>query len=405
MNDPTPNRRLISRVGIRSYRNIAACDVELNQLSFLVGPNGSGKSNFLDALGLVGESLRSSLASAVRKRGGVGEIVRRTTRRARYFGIRLDYSLKDIAGHYAVAVGLGGDGGIDVRREECRRVGPEGVHFCRVEKGQVTECTFPHPPPVAPDNLYLIRLAAVPEFHPICQALSEMCVYRLDPGVIRGLHEAEAGPLREDGRNLASVVDKIKRQSPTTKERIDLYLQAVVPELVAVDRLTMGPKQTLAFRKMVREGTQHRRFFASDMSDGTLRVVGMLAALLQRAAHDGSRRGLVGIEEPETALHPGALDVLFDILADGADRTQVIASSQSADLLDHKDIRADSIIAVASGEGGGRFGPIDEVGRSAIAKGAFTVGELMRAEQLLPDENASRLRPSQVPLFGPAPSR
>ncbi|HYO70073.1 MAG TPA: AAA family ATPase, partial [Archangium sp.] len=50
----TPGQRapFLTRVQLRHYRSIEACDVRLGPLTFLVGPNGSGKSNFLDALKL-----------------------------------------------------------------------------------------------------------------------------------------------------------------------------------------------------------------------------------------------------------------------------------------------------------------------------------------------------------------
>jgi predicted ATP-binding protein involved in virulence len=39
----------ITRVRLRHYRSIAACDVKLGPMTLLVGPNGSGRSSFLDA--------------------------------------------------------------------------------------------------------------------------------------------------------------------------------------------------------------------------------------------------------------------------------------------------------------------------------------------------------------------
>lgn len=44
------NTPFIRRVAIRNYGSIAACQLDLEPLTFLVGPNGAGKSNFLDAL-------------------------------------------------------------------------------------------------------------------------------------------------------------------------------------------------------------------------------------------------------------------------------------------------------------------------------------------------------------------
>ena len=75
------NRRLPTRVTLRNYKSIAACDVSPAPLSFLVGPNGSGKSNFLDALRFVADALRSSLGDALSERGGIGEVLHRLDRR------------------------------------------------------------------------------------------------------------------------------------------------------------------------------------------------------------------------------------------------------------------------------------------------------------------------------------
>ena len=94
---------------------------------------------------------------------------------------------------------------------------------------------------------------------------------------------------------------------------------------------------------------------------------------------------LVGIEEPEIALHPAAAGVLLDALRDGADKTQAIITSHSPDLLDNKDLAVESILAVESRDGNTAIGPVDEVGRSVVRKRLFTIGELLSIDQLQPD--------------------
>ena len=69
----------LTRVILKNYKSIAACDVRFGPLSFLLGPNGAGKSNFLDALRFVTDSLRTSLEHAIRDRGGFLTCVRRFT--------------------------------------------------------------------------------------------------------------------------------------------------------------------------------------------------------------------------------------------------------------------------------------------------------------------------------------
>ena len=89
------DRRLLTRVVLRNYKSIAACDVSPAQLTFLVGPNGSGKSNFLDALRFVADAVRFSLDHALRDRGGIGEVRRRSGGHPNHFGIRIDLGLSD----------------------------------------------------------------------------------------------------------------------------------------------------------------------------------------------------------------------------------------------------------------------------------------------------------------------
>src|SRR5271157_2849936 len=71
----------LTHVKLRNYKSISQCSVQLGPLSFLVGPNGAGKSNFLDALRLVAQSLDTSLENALRERGGIGEVRRRSAGR------------------------------------------------------------------------------------------------------------------------------------------------------------------------------------------------------------------------------------------------------------------------------------------------------------------------------------
>ena len=152
----------------------------------------------------------------------------------------------------------------------------------------------------------------------------------------------------------------------------------------------MGPKLTLEFRQQVRGDRHPWRFLADNVSDGTLRVLGVLVALYQGAK-------LVGIEEPEGALHPAAAGVLTDVLREASERVQVIVTSHSADLLDRETIPADSIVAVISKDGETRLGPLDATGRQMLRDHLFTAGELLRLDQLTPDPTLSA--PTQLNLF------
>ena len=396
------DRRLLTRVVLRNYKSIAACDVSPAQLTFLVGPNGSGKSNFLDALRFVADAVRFSLDHALRDRGGIGEVRRRSGGHPNHFGIRIDLGLAESSVSYAFTVGAKQRGGYEVQHEQCRisRRDAGGHHFYSVERGQVIQSTVSPTPAAADDRLYLVNVSGVEAFRPVYDALLGMGFYNLNPEAIRELQSPDPGDLlKRDGSNIASVLANLGSRSPEIKKRVEEYLGKVVSGVSGVDERTVGPKETLEFRQEVRGARYPWRFFASNMSDGTLRALGVLIALFQGFDGAESVRRCVGIEEPEVALHPAAAGVLIDGLRDAAEQAQILVTSHSPDLLDNKEIPDDAIIAVVAERGESRIGPLDDAGRSTLRDHLYTAGELLRMNQLRPDPSVFELRPEQLHLF------
>ena len=111
--------RTITRVTLRNYKSITACDVELAPLTILVGANGAGQSNFLDALRFTAQALRFSLDHAFRERGGINEVRRRSRGHPNHFGVRLDFRLPETVGWYVFEVGARPKSRYIVRKEVC----------------------------------------------------------------------------------------------------------------------------------------------------------------------------------------------------------------------------------------------------------------------------------------------
>jgi predicted ATPase len=211
--------------------------------------------------------------------------------------------------------------------------------------------------------------------------------------------------LRRDGGNLASVLSLMKKERPEAKDRIVEFLAHVVPGVLDVSVRHVQKKETLEFKQKVGRNESPWSFFAENMSDGTLRALGVLTALFQSVNGGAKRVPLVGIEEPEVAVHPGAAGVLRDALHAAARSTQVIVTSHSPDLLDDKHVGDESILGVASINGETKIGPLVEAGRSAIRDRLLTAGELLRQDQLTPDiERIDATPASQLDLFGESAS-
>jgi len=392
-------RPRITRVVLENWKSIASCDVRLGDLTFLVGPNGAGKSNFLDALSFLCEALATTLDRAVLRRGNAYELLRRASG-TDSFGLRVEFAIPPkYSGHYAVRVEVRSFGQHLVRDEECVVEGEDARHFFRSSPaGVATSASVP--PAVSPDRLLLVSASGLPEFRPVFDLLADLHVYNIDPSEMRVFARAGSGrTLSSDGANTAVILNKM---SDEIRVRVSEYLSHVVPGLQGVtaeviagqgapsrpqrsymsDRLSaLGETYVaLQFQQKVDASEDGMSFSAMSMSEGTLRALGVLIALLQDEGVP-----VVGIEEPEAAIHPGALGALLDAMREAANSRQVIVASQSPDLLDDKDVNAEDILAVVTTDGATRIGPIDEVGRSVLRDRLFTAGEMMRMDQLSPE--------------------
>ncbi len=401
------NPIFLTRVVLRNYKSIGFCDVRLQPLTYLVGANGSGKSNFLDALHLVRDALAGSLGNALNERGGLNEVRRRSSDHPTDFGIRLEFMQKaGQRGHYAFNIGaLPGlrtlvGSGCEVLAEECVIGGIGKGAFFQIERGRLkasSETTFPA---VTADRLALVAVSGLAVFRPMFDALTAMGFYNLDPPLMRELQKPqEGGLLKPLGENIASVIGYLEQVAPDRMAIIQEYLQTIVPTIRGVRYRPIGPMETLEFHQDMTGATQPWYFQAQNMSDGTLRALGVLTAVFQGSRDDSPT--LVGIEEPETALHPAASAALREALTRASRHTQVIVTSHSPDLLDDCDLGPDALLAVVSEGGDTHIAPLDKASRSVMSDQLFSAGELLRLNQLSPDPEVLTAQAlTQAGLFG-----
>ena len=395
---------LIRRVRAKNFKSIAACDVKLGTLTYLVGPNGSGKSNFVDVLHFVKDALQGSLENALQLRAGLSEVRRRSGGHPTHFGIRLDTWLPDgREAYYAFKVGARQAGGFEVQQEECCIGAPGTGPSYKVMLGKPEKSSEDVFPVSTPDRLALVNAAGLPAFRPLFDALVGMGFYNLNPRVIRDLQKPQDGAmLKPLGENIASVVAFMERSAPEDKRLVEEYLNAVVPSVHGVARMGVGHMETLEFRQDTAGAKHPWRFAANSMSDGTLRALGILVALFQGG--EAARPGLIAIEEPDVALHPAAAALVREALTRAAERSQVLVTSHSPELLDDEGISADSLLAVTADGGMTMIAPIDEASRKVIRERLYTAGELLKVNQLVPDPNAlTDPEGNQLKLFGEEP--
>lgn len=388
----------MTRLALTQYKSIEKCDFELVPLSILVGRNGVGKSNIIDSLRFVADALRNTLEYAIRERGGIDQVRRKSLGgRPTHPGIAIDLRLEDgrSAKYYFKIAALAGRG-FRVDREGCELMTSTGrrEHHFHVENGEVKSWTSPSPKPAtAEDRLYLVACSGLPEFRPVFDVLTRMAFHNLNPEAMKFPQRPEPGMLlAHDGHNLASVIKQLQAFAPQSLDRVQQYLRAIGVPVTRIVHKQTGAYETfeVAQEVAVPEGVRNSNFDAIALSDGTIRALGILVSLVSVAGNGAKGPSLIGIEEPETALHPAAAAALMDALTEGAARTQLLVTCHSPDLIDHTDVTPDMIRPVLLENGRTVVGQLSRVKADLLKKHLTTPGELLRLDQLEPDPEELR---------------
>ncbi|MEW5957223.1 MAG: AAA family ATPase [Chloroflexota bacterium] len=396
MHNPT-----ITRLRAKNYRSLAEVDITLGPLTVLVGPNGAGKSNLVDVLRFGRDALARGLDMALMDRGGMVDIRCRTTSDQ---AIHLDFHFNSPNwwGQYGFALSSASAAEYRVQWErltttELDLAYDEDTQTLETKNDAIIQLpewmdrSLQKRQLVASDQMlflsplsyYLTSTGQRPSFEAVKTFLSNMQFYHIYPDALREPQKpVNPYPLDEQGRNLAAALNHLQQ----TQNYMALVeaLEKVVPEVTgySVDQVG-GYLVTRLHHVSTAAGAPGHTFELAHESDGTLRMLAILAALYQDPP-----RPLIAIEEPELTIHPGALGVLRDVLLEASRRSQIIITTHSPDLI--TGFPADVLRVVEKENGMTKVGPVTQSQQEAIAEKLFSPGELMRIEGL-------RLAPSNSP--------
>ena len=376
---------------VMGFRSICSQEVAFDNPTFVVGPNGSGKSNFADAFAFLAEAMVSPLQAVVERRGGFAAVSHRSSARGRPSNLTLRVTLEkpdndtaDARYYLDLRPRKGND--FEVAEEICSVERSDGsVAFRRRTVKGATRWDISVDslaPAVVPNALALPLVGGDKRFQPVLRFLSGMRTYRIEPTELRAMQDPDGGTvLRPDGSNAASVLREIQRKSPEEDgTRICQLLESVVPGTVDVRPKKHGPTLTLEFTQN-RVGAEPIKFEAFSMSDGTLRVLGLILAALQRPVPS-----LMVIEEPEASMHPGVLGSILDVLRLAGRSMQVVVTTHSPDILDAKWVEDRHPRLLSWEHGSTRIRRVSKAVGSALAEHLMGAGELLRSNALTSDE-------------------
>ena len=351
---------MITSVRMVNFKNFADETLNLGPFTVIVGANASGKSNIRDAFRFLhgigrGYTLAEIMggkygADWKPMRGAPNEIVRMGSTNAEgipafSLDVKLDMSWGGVS--YSITVGSKPDGGFQVLYEELgdyeddeegayapvyRTLPAEerefpGVYAITVPGRRGLNLLSQSAPALEtlawrPGNEWSrLKLAfELEEFFANIRFL-ELLPERMREPAMTGAHL-----LGDAGENLPSVLESIFAH-PQRKEELTSWLQELSVMDVVDLEFPHDPSERVHLYIVERNG---RKISAYSASDGTLRFLGLLAALFSK-----NPRGFYFFEEIDNGIHPNRLWLLLDLIerqtAKGG--MQVITTTHSPALL------------------------------------------------------------------------
>lgn len=385
-------KTIITRLQVRNYRSLYDIDIRLGPVTVLAGPNGAGKSNVIDALRFVRDALTRGVKEAILTRGGQRNIFHRQPYRDGDISAEISFSGPVWSGKYAFTLETGDNGPL-IRQE---KLSVSTAETSSDEESVITSLEFGYGKRVTEGKketrsfhsdmnfdiseglLAISGLRSVaPNFNRIYQFLGGMGFYNISPRKLRSPQaDGEISPLDEGGRNLCSVLRHLKEKHPAESRHLIRALKAVVTGIADYSVKSAGAWLITDLRyELSKPGLSPSSFELALESDGTLRMLGILAALYQVPPLP-----LLAIEEPELNIHPGGTGVLGDVLLEAGLRSQVLVTTHSPDLIDM--FSPDMLRVVEKADGVTKVGPLLKSQSEAVAENLFSPGELMRIDGL-----------------------
>ena len=312
------NRTRLNRIKLKGLKSIRDLDLELGAINVLIGSNGAGKSNLISFFRMLNELIEGHLQLFVGRSGGANAML--------HYGTKVTNSID--AGLYFARNGY--EIQLTPTEDDKLVFGKEILYFQTDWKKPYREkLGSGHKEALAPGK-YGKSVYGVVRY--VMQGLHSWRVYHFHDTSPTArikqtgdLHENDR--LGPDAGNLAAFLYMLQERHSPNYKLIRGAVRRIFPRFKDF-ALRPSPLNLDKIRLEWREYGSDYRFGPHQLSDGTLRFMGLATLLLQPVLPS-----TILIDEPELGLHPSALTVLAGLVRSASSRTQLILTTQSVSFL------------------------------------------------------------------------
>ncbi len=359
--------KMLKKIEIAGYRSICNAAVDLGNINILIGANGAGKSNFISVFALIQKIISLDLQSTVSKCGATSLLYNGPKETDK---ISIEASFDDNG--YGFSLKLTDDERMFFSDEyyywdpkDSKRVKSSlGTgHFESKWKNGVGNKIDYYVKSVLSAESWRV-------YH--FNDTSRTSFMKRPCDVHNNLF------LTQDARNIAPFLLRLKEEYPSDYENIVSTIRMVAPFF---KDFVLAPNNNtdevvLRWMKVGYDDVMG----PNQLSDGTLRFICLTTLLLQP---DDLRPMTIILDEPELGLFPQAMVYLAEMIRSVGQTSQLIISTQSADLVD--EFSPEDIIVVKDNGAGTEFSRLEADKLRSWLEEDYTLGLLWKKNLLTGD--------------------
>ncbi|MCK9605135.1 MAG: AAA family ATPase [Methylomonas sp.] len=340
----------LDQISIHGYKSIQDLEnLALKSLNILIGANGAGKSNFISTFDLLRHIKTGTFQAFIQKNAGANAFLHYGRKQTHQIRIQLFFN----DNIYSINLIPTIDNRLIVNSETLA-FGVNKSHNPPLEE----LLQFKAPANSGNPESTLSEINETDDSLTIFQwAIENTRVYHFsdttETALVKQIHsKSDNLRLKPNADNLAAFLLLLKTKFPQHYSLIVKTIRLVAPFF---DDFIFRDGEEYIQVEWKEVGNPDTPFKAFVLSDGTLRFICLTTLLLQPKE---LMADTTIIDEPELGLHPYALTILADLIKIASEKTQLIISTQSVELINH--FSANDIIVVDRENNASTFKRLDE---------------------------------------------
>jgi predicted ATPase len=293
---------MLSKLRVQHYKSLFDTEVDLEPLTVFIGPNGSGKSNICEALSLLSDFLQKLIintnAADVISFFAQSLIAINTNHQkieSKFWQGKQDYLLFEVSSILS-RESQEFISGISIHIDYPQRIvtiNSQDYGNTRSVKNQYT----PELRNFLVSNNYLDS--------PVNNALRKVSIYDFAPISLSNNIPSSDG-MDKTGQGIVDALADILLSNRKSFDELEERLTRLVPN---IQRISLLRREDRTFLLELIDRYSEHHIPASDISDGTLRILAFLTALYQE-----NTPSIICFEEIENGVHPWLLHKMMELL-------------------------------------------------------------------------------------------